>query len=90
MPREERIMRIETKNQSKPTHEQIQQRAYDLWEKAGHLQGRDEEYWLQAEAELRAEIRTQGNGPAQSRTATRQPASARTVPAEGTRSTASM
>lgn len=83
-------MRIETKNESKPTHEQIQQRAYDLWEKAGHLQGRDEEYWLQAEAELRAEIRTQGNGPAQSRTATRQPAPARPISAEAARSRVSL
>lgn len=36
-------------------HEQIAQRAHRLWEQAGRPDGRDVEFWLQAEAVLRAE-----------------------------------
>jgi len=33
--------------------EQIRQRAYELYEQEGYQEGRDEEYWLRAEAEVR-------------------------------------
>ena len=56
-------MRIETKTEQRPTHEQIQRRAYDLWEKAGRQPGHDQDYWLQAEVELRGASRATGNGP---------------------------
>lgn len=37
-------------------HEQkILERAYQLWEQAGRPEGRDNEFWHQAEAELAAE-----------------------------------
>jgi hypothetical protein len=32
--------------------EEIQTRAYQLWEEAGRPEGRDEEFWHQAEREL--------------------------------------
>ncbi len=34
---------------------QIARRAYELWEKAGRPQGRDQEFYYQAEKELRNE-----------------------------------
>ena len=34
------------------THEEIRDRAYGLWIEAGSPDGRDEEFWHQAEAEL--------------------------------------
>jgi hypothetical protein len=41
-------------DQIKISHDEIAQRASKLWELAGHLAGRDAEYWLRAEAELLA------------------------------------
>jgi hypothetical protein len=38
-----------------PSREEVETRAYHLWEKTGRPHGRDEDYWLQAEKELRAE-----------------------------------
>jgi hypothetical protein len=38
---------------SKLTREQIERRAYELWQQAGFPQGRDEEFRRQAERELR-------------------------------------
>ena len=35
----------------------IQERAYEIWEKAGRPEGRAEEHWRQAEAEIAAEER---------------------------------
>jgi hypothetical protein len=35
-----------------PTKEQIIRRAYELWERAGKPDGRDEEFYHQAEKEL--------------------------------------
>ena len=35
-----------------PTREQIIHRAYELWEQAGKPDGRDEEFYHQAEKEL--------------------------------------
>lgn len=37
------------------SEERIKQRAHELWELAGHPGGRDEEFWLQAERELKGE-----------------------------------
>jgi hypothetical protein len=39
----------------KPTEEQIIHRAYELWERANKPEGRDEEFYHQAEQELRSE-----------------------------------
>jgi hypothetical protein len=36
----------------KPTEEQIRQRAHELWEQNHRPDGRDEEFWHQAEKEL--------------------------------------
>lgn len=36
--------------------EQIAERAYWLWESAGHPDGRDQEFWFAAESEIRGEI----------------------------------
>jgi hypothetical protein len=35
-----------------PTKEQVTRRAYQLWEQAGKPEGRDEEFYHQAEREL--------------------------------------
>lgn len=37
-----------------PTRQQIINRAYELWEKAGKPDGRDHEFYHQAEQELRS------------------------------------
>jgi hypothetical protein len=36
----------------KPTEEQIRKHAHELWERAGKPEGRDDEFWHQAEREL--------------------------------------
>lgn len=36
-----------------PTPEEITKRAYEIWEKNGQPEGRDEEFYHQAEQELR-------------------------------------
>ena len=41
-------------NQESPSREAIAERAYLLWERAGRPAGRDQEFWLRAEAELAA------------------------------------
>jgi hypothetical protein len=38
-----------------PTHDEIAQRARELHEKSGHPGGRDLEFWLEAERQLREE-----------------------------------
>ena len=37
---------------AKPTEEQIRQRAREIWEENHRPDGRDQEFWLQAEREL--------------------------------------
>ena len=37
------------------THEQIAARAHELFVSSGHQHGRDEEFWLEAERQLRTE-----------------------------------
>jgi hypothetical protein len=39
----------------KPTRMEVVRRAYELWEKAGKLEGRDQEFYHQAERELEKE-----------------------------------
>ena len=36
----------------KPTEDQIRQRAHDIWERHHRPEGRDEDFWHQAEKEL--------------------------------------
>jgi len=36
-----------------PTDDQIRTRAHELWELAGKTDGRDDEFWHEAERELR-------------------------------------
>lgn len=38
-----------------PTNDEIQVRAHQLWEQAGKPEGREHEFWHQAERELREE-----------------------------------
>jgi hypothetical protein len=45
-----------------PTVEQITSRAYELWEQAGKPEGRDEEFYLQAEKELQEELKLEPPG----------------------------
>ncbi len=39
-----------------PTHEQIAQRAQDIWKRHGCPPGEDRENWFEAEAELKREM----------------------------------
>ena len=39
-----------------PTHEQIAQRAHELWVRNGSKHGEDQHYWLEAEAQLKKEM----------------------------------
>jgi Protein of unknown function (DUF2934) len=50
---------------SEPSNAEIQQRAHQLWEQAGRPEGRDDEFWFQAEQELREmeELRRQAEAP---------------------------
>jgi hypothetical protein len=43
---------LEGKSMAEPTQEQIIHRAYELWEQAGKPDGRDQEFYHQAEKEL--------------------------------------
>lgn len=48
------------------TVDQIRERAYELWQADGCPEGRDVEYWLRAEADLKGESRAgaeAGDGP---------------------------
>ncbi len=45
-----------TMNSSKVPHDKIAMRAYDKWCKRGYLTGSDMQDWIEAEAELRAEM----------------------------------
>jgi hypothetical protein len=40
------------------THEQVAERARALWLASGCLPGRDEQNWLEAEAQLKAELKS--------------------------------
>jgi len=45
-----------TNQQPTPSDEQIRDRAYLMWEREGKQDGKSEEYWLRAKAELEIEI----------------------------------
>jgi hypothetical protein len=45
-----------TTEKRSPTHDEIAQRAQELYVKSGYASGRDEEFWLEAEKQLREEI----------------------------------
>ena len=36
-----------------PTEKEIMERAYEIWERNGRAEGRQDEFWYQAEQELR-------------------------------------
>jgi hypothetical protein len=40
---------------ARPTDDEIRVRAHQLWEQAGKPDGRDEEFWHQAERELQTQ-----------------------------------
>lgn len=50
-----------------PLEQQIRVRAHELWEQAGKPEGRDDEFWHQAEQALKAkqELRDIATAPAQ-------------------------
>lgn len=45
-----------TSKTAMPTYEQIAQRAQEIWTKKGCLPGQDEQNWLEAERQLKAEL----------------------------------
>jgi len=45
--------KLESKKMGNPTEDQIRIRAKELWEQAGKPQGRDDEFWLLAERDLK-------------------------------------
>ncbi len=49
--------------QTSPSSDTIARRAYELWEQAGRPDGRDQEFWLCAEAELTAPASAAGAPP---------------------------
>jgi hypothetical protein len=60
-----------SKQQHLPTHEEIEQRAHEIYLRRGGQQGQDVDDWLTAEGELNKERQTAAeNAPAKSRTAT--------------------
>ncbi|HEX4076137.1 MAG TPA: DUF2934 domain-containing protein [Candidatus Acidoferrales bacterium] len=59
------------KQQHLPTHEEIEQRAHDIYLRRGGRDGQDMDDWLAAEAELHKERRTAAESvPEKSKTAT--------------------
>jgi hypothetical protein len=47
------LKREETRAMEHPSEEQIRTRAHQLWELQGSPEGREEEFWLEAERELK-------------------------------------
>ena len=51
------------------SEEQVRKRAYDLWEQAGRPEGRDDDFWNQAEMETESLIKYHaGISPVKSKT----------------------
>ena len=50
---EELRQRLQNRRAARRAKEEIRARAHELWEQHGRPVGRDEEFWLQAETELR-------------------------------------
>ena len=40
---------------TQPTEQEIKRRAYEIWERHGRPEGKEDEFWQQAEQELRNE-----------------------------------
>jgi hypothetical protein len=47
---------MNTATLSSEKHEEIAKLAYELWSKAGHEQGRDLEFWLEAEKQFKPNV----------------------------------
>jgi hypothetical protein len=54
-PAKNRTPKTSTDEMRSPTHDDIAQRARELHEKSGYAGGRDLEFWLEAERQLRQE-----------------------------------
>jgi len=50
---EELKQKLERRRAARRSKEEIRERAHAIWEQHGRPAGRDQEFWLQAEAELR-------------------------------------
>jgi hypothetical protein len=46
---------LEGDEMTQPTDKEIKNRAYEIWERNGRPEGREDEFWRQAEQELRNE-----------------------------------
>ena len=49
-------MNAATKTPDKSNHQEIAVLAFELWSKAGHEQGRDLEFWLEAEKQFKPNV----------------------------------
>jgi hypothetical protein len=49
-------MNTTAKTAAKSTHEEIAELAYELWNKASREQGRDLEFWLEAERQFQSNV----------------------------------
>jgi hypothetical protein len=58
-------------------HNEVANRAYGLWEQAERPQGRDLEFWIQAEAEARAAVGTKKTDLGRAKKVTAKPHQAR-------------
>ena len=47
--------RTEVNAMTQPTEQEIKKRAYEIWERHGRPKGKEDEFWQQAEQELRNE-----------------------------------
>ena len=55
VPSGRRVVSASMKSNSPITHEEITQRAHDIWEQSGRPAGQETEHWFRAEQELRKE-----------------------------------
>jgi Protein of unknown function (DUF2934) len=51
----QRLQGLSERKSKKPTRMEVVRRAYELWEKGGKPEGRDQEFYHQAERELEGE-----------------------------------
>jgi hypothetical protein len=54
LPGQDRALELE-QSMTQPTEKEIMARAYEIWERNGRPDGREDEFWHQAEQELRNE-----------------------------------
>ena len=64
---------VTNKEKAPLRHEEIAQRAKEIWEREGQQPGRDMDYWLQAERELLSARGRAGNKPAKEQTTSPDP-----------------